>query len=282
MDSKSLADSLFLAKKSIIELFNEILKDKKGFKYISTRITLKKWNNAVNAYQIDTIYRNSDPKEVTNRWFKINNAYELLKHRVEFFQNEGSGWVIDKIEDIWINISSYDPLAASSYIELPSELNNSMKGLINIQNTDNECFKHCHVRLLNPWKSHPERVTSEADKEIASSLDYSDINFPVNARDHEKIEERFDIIVNMPGYDKENKNVFPLYISQKSNKLTFNVLLITKEDKSHYVFIKGINKLLSSQLRTKNKGKKHICLACLENFIIEDVLIKHKKSMLRN
>ena len=117
MDSKSLADSLFLTKKSIIELFNEILKDKKGFKYYtSTRITLKKWNNAVNAYQIDTIYRNSDPKEVTNRWFKINNAYELLKHRVEFFQNEGSGWVIDEIEDIWINISSYDPLAASSYI----------------------------------------------------------------------------------------------------------------------------------------------------------------------
>ena len=58
--------------------------------------------------------------------------------------------MIDKIEDIWINISSYDSLAASSYIELPSELNNSMKGLINIQNTDNECFKHCHVRLLNP------------------------------------------------------------------------------------------------------------------------------------
>ena len=86
----------------------------------------------------------------------------------------------------------------------------------------------------------------------------------------------------MLGYDKENKIVFPFYISQKSNKLTFNVLLITKEDKSHYVFIKGINKLLSSQLRTKNKGKKHICLACLENFIIEDVLIKHKKSMLRN
>ena len=40
----------------------------------------------------------------------------------------GSGWIIDKIEDINIDIANYNPLAGSSYIPLPPELNHPMKG----------------------------------------------------------------------------------------------------------------------------------------------------------
>ena len=40
-----------------------------------------------------------------------------------------------------IDISNYDPLAASSYIILPPELNNPKKGFINLKDKDNECFK---------------------------------------------------------------------------------------------------------------------------------------------
>ena len=48
MDSSiSLADSLFLAKRSVNDLFRDSLKEKRGFKYIlSVRVTFKKWNNA--------------------------------------------------------------------------------------------------------------------------------------------------------------------------------------------------------------------------------------------
>ena len=46
----------------------------------------------------------------------------------------GSGWVIDKIEKIHIDIANYDSLVGSSYFPLSSELNNSVKGLINIKN----------------------------------------------------------------------------------------------------------------------------------------------------
>ena len=70
---------------------------------------------------------------------------------------------------------------------------------------------------------------------------------------------------------------FITYIFQKkANEQVLNVLLITKGDDSHYVFIKDIEKLLSSQIRTKNKGKKHIYLHCFQNFTREDVLKKHK------
>ena len=39
--------SLFLAKSSIIDLFKDLLQEKRGFEYVlSTKITLKIWNNA--------------------------------------------------------------------------------------------------------------------------------------------------------------------------------------------------------------------------------------------
>ena len=167
IDTKSLDDSLFLSKRSIKIFFKDLLEEKGGFKYIlSTRVSFKKWNNATNTYDIDTIYCNSDPITVTNQRFNLNSAYETSKHRVEFYSNEGLGWIIDKIENIWINISNYDPLAGSSYIPLPLELNNSMKGLINLKNKDNECFKWCNVRFINPQNKHCDRINKQ-DKEIA-------------------------------------------------------------------------------------------------------------------
>ena len=62
---------------------------------------------------------------------------------------QGSGWIVDKIEDIHIDIANYDPLVGSNYIPLPPELNHPMKDLINIKNKDTECFKWCYIRFLN-------------------------------------------------------------------------------------------------------------------------------------
>ena len=72
--------------------FRDLLKEKEGFKCILwTRITFKKWNNATNSHDVDTIYRNSDSITVTNKSFNLNSAYEILKYRVEVYSNEGSG-----------------------------------------------------------------------------------------------------------------------------------------------------------------------------------------------
>ena len=85
-----------------------------------------------------------------------------------------------------------------------------MKRLINIQNKDDESFKWCDIRFLNPTNSHPRRTKKE-DKKIASTLDYRGVNFPMKARNYEIVEERFSINVNVFGYENE---VFPLYISK--------------------------------------------------------------------
>ena len=57
----------------------------------------------------------------------------------------------------------------------------------------------------------------------------------MKTRDYEIVEERFNINVNVFGY--ENKG-FPLYVSKQLNEQVLNVLLISNEEKSHYIFIK--------------------------------------------
>ena len=98
-----------------------------------------------------------------------------------------------------------------------------MKGLINLKNKDHKCFMWCHVRLINPTNSHPERINKQ-DKKIAANLNYSDIVFPLDINDYEKIEDRFQMQVNVFGY--ENK-VYPLFISKQSHTQTLNFLLTT-------------------------------------------------------
>ena len=69
---------------------------------------------------------------------------------------KSSGWIIDSVIDHTISISKYNPLAGSSYIKLLKELDHSRKGLINIQNIDdNECFKWSIVKYLNHANRHP-------------------------------------------------------------------------------------------------------------------------------
>ena len=52
---------------------------------------------------------------------------------IDKWVSEGSGWVIDRIDSHYLNITLYKPLNGSSYIELPTELKNPKKGLINIR-----------------------------------------------------------------------------------------------------------------------------------------------------
>ena len=53
----------------------------------------------------------------------------------------------------------------------------------------------------------------------------------------------------------------PYIFPKKSQTQTLNLLLITQENKSHYVFIKYFNLLMYS--KEKDQHKKHHCMSCL-------------------
>ena len=168
---------------AIAHFMKQLLLQMKGIKFIET-LTIyfeqQKGNQTVSRIG----YFNSKPKTITN----ANDFQESLDVNVEQIMNdihkwisEGSAWIIKSINGHYINIIKYEPLTGSSYIKLPTELQHNKHGLINLQNKDNQCFRWCHIRHLNPRNDNPQRI-KKTDKSFAEKLDYQGIEFPVSVK----------------------------------------------------------------------------------------------------
>ena len=150
------------SKSSIKDLFSI-----KGFKYqITVQVLFKKYkpNGEIEFAQV---YFNSVIKLVINHRFKLEESFHEILYMIDAWINNGSGWIIESTESKYINITTYMPLAASSYIDLPIELKHPKKGLINVRSNDQKCFLWCHVGHINPLKEHPRII-----KKILKRLKY--------------------------------------------------------------------------------------------------------------
>ena len=139
----------------------------KGFKYqITVQVLFKKYkpNGEIEFAQV---YFNSVTKLVINHRFKLEESFQEILYMIDAWINNGSGWIIESTESKYINITTYMPLAASSYIDLPIELKHPKKGLINVRSNDQKCFLWCHVGHINPLKEHPGII-----KKILKRLKY--------------------------------------------------------------------------------------------------------------
>ena len=95
----------------------------------------------------------------------------------------------------------YDPIKANLYIKLDKKFANK-KAIINIKNKDNECFKWCITRALNPKENYPERMVKDIRKQ-AEELNWDKIEFPVSLEQIKRFEKNNpDISVNVLGYSK--------------------------------------------------------------------------------
>ena len=171
--------------KELVESHLEnLLKDMKGFKFIETlNVTFRKdtvdleTKGVVSTYK--TAFFNGKARTITKSNDiepELNTSRQQILKLIDQWVSEGSGWVINRIKSHYINVTTYTPLHGSSYIELPTELKNPKKGLINIKNKDDECFRWCHIRHLNPQEKSPQRI-NKVDKEMINELNYDGITF---------------------------------------------------------------------------------------------------------
>ena len=258
----------------------DLLKTMKGFKFIETlEVTLEKdtidskTGKRVSIYK--TAFFNGKAKTITKVDHiepELNMSRQEILNVIDKWVSEGSGWVIDRIDSHYLNVTLYKPLSGSSYIKLPAKLGNSRKGLINLKNEDSECFRWCHIRHLNPQEKNPQRIKKE-DKIMIEKLDYSGIEFPISKKDYNKIEKKNGIRVNVFGY--ENKQPFPIHISKEDFEMELNLLLLESDGNKHYVRIKDFNPFMYNQ--SKHKERKHFCMYCLQCFSSKEVLDAHRK-----
>ena len=99
-------------------------------------------------------------------------------------------------------------------------MNHPRKTLISIQNIDdNEWFRWCLFRYLNPADHNPARIT-KADIDFVQKLDFKDINLLVKVSDIHKIEKSY--FINISALVKIKKNIQSMYQKNvKKNKLIY-------------------------------------------------------------
>ena len=194
---------------------------------------------------------------------------------------EGSGWVFVEVKNLTLHTSIWDPVNAGSYIELPQFLKNK-HAIINMKNWDNECFKWCVLRALNPTNKNPDRIDNDL-RSKQDTLNMEGINYPVEYRGVDRFEHlNPDISISILGYSKDEKT-YPLRISkytkckkEDGRKYDIVLLLIKDGENSHYCLVKNVSALLTSQIN-KHKSKLYFCLNCLNGYDKPEKLENHKE-----
>ena len=262
-------------------LLNEHLKKLKGLRFnIGLAIQFTK-PDPVSENRISETFYIIGKNAVITHESDISKAIQMQRNQISIgidrFTNNGSGWVIDEITKHYLNVGDYKPLAAKSYIPLPSCIQNR-KATINIKNDDDKCFMYCLGRFLdpNPEKKNLERVSQHL-KRVCKDLKLYEIKMPValTKENLSKIEQQFNISVNVYGLHDDN-GIYPIQLSRKENVKHMDLLYIENEVTNHYVLIKDFDKL---NLRIdKGNNKKYFCNYCLQHFTTNEIREEHKKN----
>ena len=147
-----------------------------------------------------------------------------------------SGWNFSKILFLDIHINPFNPLAGSSYIDLPYKIKKN-RSTINVKNIyDNECFKWAITSAIFPKEKDPQRL-NPLMRENAEKINWAGIKFPISLLDIDKFEKQNPYAVNVLGHD--NGEFTPLRISKKKDVKMIRLLLISDEKvNQHYCWIK--------------------------------------------
>ena len=205
---------------------------------------------------------------------------EIMEEIDKTREAEGSGWQFENVIKLVLHTTKWDPINAGSYIELPPALKNK-NAIINMKNQDEECFKWCVLRALNPKNKNAERVDKDLKSKV-NTLNIQGIRYPVSFRDIDRFEQQNpEISITVLGYNKDER-VFPLKISKYTGCEHDIVLLLIKDgEKSHYCLVKNISALLASQTNNHDH-KRYFCLNCFNGFKAPDSLNKHKEYCYNN
>ena len=168
-----------------------------------------------------------------------------------------------------LKLDSHKNHIQKSFGKSSKELDHPRKKLINIQNIDdNECFKWCLVRYLNPVDHNPKRMT-KADQEFGKKLDFKNIKFPVKIRDIHKIEKRIPSALVLFGH--KNKEKHPIYVPKKCYEKK-HVDLQEKIEKDRRRKRRKIYKKLIGEER-----KRHLLIKDFNTFMFDHTLHHGRK-----
>ena len=148
---------------------------------------------------------------------EFNDLYDESKNKIwltfDEWLKEGSGWIIQSMDEFILKICRYTPMQGSSYIKSPNKIRNTLS-VINIQNEDNKCFLWSILAALHPVKDNPQRVSNY--EAYIEELKTDGITFPMRLQQIPKFEKMNNLTINVYTTNKTGKVIYPIYISAKN------------------------------------------------------------------
>ena len=203
---------------------------------------------------------------------QIEINYLNIEQQITDYVNQGSGWVLLRLDSINLNIIRYDPLKASSYIDLPINIKNK-KACINIQNNDQKCFLWSLLAHLYPVNHTNNQHYVSHYQKFEHELNMEGIEYPVPLKKIPKFEALNNISVNVFGIDNQ-RLIIPVRITEEKKEKHVNLLFLSNSKNNHYVLIKDMSRLLAGQLN-HHDPKTFICDYCLHGCTNSKILEKH-------
>ena len=230
-------------------------------------------------------------------WFN-ENIVSVILAKVGEFQERDSGWALERIISLVINLNKFEVGNGSSFIGLPEQISRK-KACVNVKNMyDDACFMWSVVSALYPADINPDRTSSYPHYSTVLNLDNLEIPMPIQKIP--KFEKLNQISINVYALElnktknREFFSVVPALLTKSKMTRHVNLLMIqnqyfpnlndydappadTSDDgeiKYHYVWIKDLSRLISSQM-IKHRGRIFICDRCLNYFLSQIKLNDH-------
>lgn len=173
-------------------------------------------------------------------------------------QLAGSGFRFVKFIEAEYKLHVSRALEAMSYLEI----NFKSRAIINIRNKDNKCFLYCILAKMYPAGDHPQRPSKYLD--YVDDINMGDIEYPVSLKDIPKVERLNEFLsINVYGLNdlSSKESLYPIYISNHSDRIEIvDLLYIEKEERTHYILIKSLNKFMYDRV---NNNSRVVCRRCL-------------------
>ena len=131
----------------------------------------------------------------------------------------------------------------------------------------------CTISPRNPCNRR-DRVKQYYEYE--TKVNTNGLRYPVKVRDVKRFEDNNpELAINVLTVDDAGV-IYPLRATKKRGT-TIWMLLLTEGEKTHYVLVSDMSRLLSRQI-SKNHKHRHFCLNCLYSTYIQRVMDAHAET----
>ena len=117
---------------------------------------------------------------------------------------ESSGWQIDSINAVNLNIAKYNAIRGASYIPTPSAIQ-VKKAVVNIKNKDQKCFLYSILAFMFLNKNNVEKVSSY--KKYLDKLNYKDFEMPMAVHDIDRFEKKNGLVINVYSCNEDGREI---------------------------------------------------------------------------